>query len=460
MVIILDKHKKPLGFTTERRANKLLKDNKAIIHSLFPFVIRHKTLTVTDCTKLEYKVKIDPGSKYTGIAITDLNNNAYLFAVITHRGEVVVHNLASRNSIRRSRRNRKTRYRRCKFINRKLKKGSKYRATTDRPKGWLPPSIVSIEQNIINFIKKMSKLINIVECSIENVKFDTQLLDNPNISGVEYQQGTLYGYEIREYLLEKYNHKCQYCGGESKDTILELEHIISKYNGGTNKISNLTIACHTCNQEKDNLNLDAWLKVLAAKKKPSLLDQERIKNITNFLVGKPLVKKNYASYVNSYRYKLIKDVKNLKNIRKIEYGTGGKTKFNRTNQKLPKEHYYDALCIGNIPTTFKIKTKEVYDIKAMGRGSRLKGKPNKCGILSKTNIKRAKSCEGFQTGDFIKAIVTKGKKIGTYVGRVAIRHSGYFNISTKTNLIQGISYKCCTILQRGNGYDYKLIQCN
>ena len=115
MVIILDKHKQPLGFTTERRANKLLKDNKAVIHTLFPFVIRHKTIETKDCSKFEYKIKIDPGSKYTGIAITDLNNNAYLFAVITHRGEVVVQNLASRSAVRRNRRNRKTRYRRCKF---------------------------------------------------------------------------------------------------------------------------------------------------------------------------------------------------------------------------------------------------------------------------------------------------------------------------------------------------------
>ena len=117
MVIILDKHKQPLGFTAERRANMMLKQNKAVVHSLFPFVIRHKFLEVKDCARLEYKIKIDPGSKYTGIAITDLNNNAYLLATITHRGDVIVKNLKSRNEIRRNRRNRKTRYRRCKFIN-------------------------------------------------------------------------------------------------------------------------------------------------------------------------------------------------------------------------------------------------------------------------------------------------------------------------------------------------------
>ena len=87
----------------------------------------------------------------------------------------------------------------------------------------------------------MRKLVNITTSSIEAVRFDTQLLDNPDISGVAYQQGTLFGYEIKEYLLDKYGHQCQYCGGASRDPVLEWEHIVPKSRGGSDSIKNATL---------------------------------------------------------------------------------------------------------------------------------------------------------------------------------------------------------------------------
>lgn len=453
MVIALDKRKKPLGFITPKRARKLLEKKRAVVHKIYPFTIRIKDIDSRNFKTKEYKLKIDPGSKHTGLSIIDNDNNVYFLAELEHRGDLVKSNLKTRHDARRNRRQRETRYRRCKWINYYLKKDSKYKAESPRVKGWLPPSIESVENNIINFIKKYSKLINITKVSIENVKFDMQLLDNPDIEGIQYQQGELWGYEVKEYLLNKYGHDCQYCGGESKSTILEVEHIISKANGGSNSIKNLTIACDKCNKDKDSLNLDEWLEVLKKSKKK--LDKIRVGYITKFLENKPLVYKNYGAWINSYRNRLINDTKAISNIKEIELASGGRTKFNRLNLSLPKTHYYDSLCVGDVAEGFVFKTPKVLKIKACGRGSRFRGRTNAYGIVNK-KLPRQKEFFGFQTGDIVTGNVTKGKKIGSYLGRIAVRSIGYFNITTKDGVVQGIKYSDCTKIQRNDGYSYQL----
>jgi len=119
-----------------------------------------------------------------------------------------------------------------------------------RNESWLPPTLQSRVDNIETWVRRLCKLCPITAISYENVKFDTQLLRNPEISGIEYQQGTLQGYEVREYLLEKFDRKCVYCG--ATNVPLEIEHVIPKSRGGTDRIDNLVIACHECNQKKGN----------------------------------------------------------------------------------------------------------------------------------------------------------------------------------------------------------------
>jgi len=85
----------------------------------------------------------------------------------------------------------------------------------------------------------------ISEVIIEVAQFDTQKMQNPEISGVEYQQGKLQGYHVNNYLLEKFNRKCVYCGKE--DLPLEVEHIVAESRGGSDRVDNLTISCHDCN---------------------------------------------------------------------------------------------------------------------------------------------------------------------------------------------------------------------
>lgn len=134
------------------------------------------------------------------------------------------------------------------------------------------------------------------------------------------------------------------------------------------------------------------------------------------------------------------------------------TKYNRDQLGLPKEHYYDALSVGNIQD-YKFLTDKVLQISAKGRGSRQMCRMDSHGF-PRTSAKASKSVKGFQTGDMVKAIVPKGLKRGEYLGKVAVRSNGYFNIQTKTQVVQGIGYEYCHIIQRCDGYLYDYKECD
>ena len=129
------------------------------------------------------------------------------------------------------------------------------------------------------------------------------------------------------------------------------------------------------------------------------------------------------------------------------------TKYNRDSLGLPKQHYYDALSVGEIPTKLNFLTDKILLISAKGRGSRQMCSMDKFGF-PRTSAKASKSVKGFQTGDMVKAIVPNGLKAGEYLGKVAVRSSGKFDIRTKTKIIQGVGFKYCHIIQRCDGYSY------
>lgn len=129
------------------------------------------------------------------------------------------------------------------------------------------------------------------------------------------------------------------------------------------------------------------------------------------------------------------------------------TKYNRDELGLPKEHYYDALSVGEIPTKFNFITDKILVISAKGRGSRQMCLMDKFGF-PRTSAKASKSVKGFQTGDIVKAVVHTGSKQGEYLGRVVVRSRGQFNIQTNKNSTVDIGYKYCRLIQRGDGYSY------
>ncbi len=246
-VFVLDSTKNPLMPCHPARARELLSNGKAQVYQQFPFtiILLQRTGGVTQETEL----KVDPGSRVTGMAIVAKHSKGkkLLWAAnLQHRGKQIKKALDTRRALRRSRRSRKTRYRKSRFNNRV------------RKEGWLPPSLHSRVHNVLSWGKRLLKRIPLTSLAVETVRFDLQKLQNPEISGVDYNQGTLFSYEIREYLLEKWGRKCAYC---SKEGIpLEIDHVVPKSKGGSNRVSNLTIACRSCNEKKGNKPIKEFLK--------------------------------------------------------------------------------------------------------------------------------------------------------------------------------------------------------
>lgn len=407
------------------RARRLLNAGRAAVYRLHPFTIILKDLT--DGETQDVEVKVDPGSKTTGIALVghfEQQGAVVLFgANLNHRGQAMKNNLESRRLLRRGRRGRKTRYREARFLNR------------TRKAGWLPPSIESLVINTESMIHKLANRCSITSASVELVKFDTQAMVNPEISGTEYRQGELAGYEVREYLLEKWQRTCAYCG--AKEVPLQIEHIQPKAKGGSDRVSNLTLACQTCNQKKGS------------------------RPIAEFLKGKPVVLQRIqaqakaplkdAAAVNASRWALIN---RLRVWLPVTTGSGGRTKFNRTRQDYPKDHWIDAACVGESGENVLIKNgMKPLIITAKGRGKHQVVKSDKFGF-PRGNAGRIKRIKGFSTGDFVKLTPTKGKNIGTYIARLAgIRATGMFDLRTVKMSITS-SWKNFTLIQRNDGFDY------
>jgi 5-methylcytosine-specific restriction endonuclease McrA len=421
-VFVIDTNKKPVGTVHPARARKLLSSQQAAVFRRYPFTIILKTAIPEDFQPRPLRVKLDPGAKTTGIAVLD-NNKVVWAAELTHRGKQIRDRLISRSQVRRSRRIRKTRYRPARFLNR------------TRDKDWLAPSLESRVKNILTWVNRLRSISNITNISQELVRFDTQKLQNPEISGEEYQQGTLYQYEVREYLLEKWGRKCAYCG--AKDVPLEVEHIIPRSKGGSNRVSNLTLACTPCNQAKGNQDIREFLK-----QKPKILNHI-LKQTKQPLVA--------AATVNTTRWSLFNRLKETG--LPVEIGTGGQTKFNRSRQQLPKAHWIDAACVGGSTSNLVFVTNQPLQIKAKGHGTRQMCITDKYGF-PKCHRARVQIRKGFRTGDIIRAVVTKGKKIGKYIGRVVCRASGSFDIVTKQGRVTDISYKYCKVIHKKDGYEY------
>ncbi|MBD2198240.1 MULTISPECIES: RNA-guided endonuclease IscB [Calothrix] len=422
-VFVIDTNKRPLNPIHSAQARQLLRSKKAAIYRRFPFTLILKE-SCPDVPVAPLRLKLDPGAKTTGIAlVNDATGEVVFAAELKHRGFAIRDALISRRQLRRGRRNRKTRYRKPRFLNR------------TRPPGWLAPSLMSRVHNVETWVNRLRKFAPITAISTELVKFDMQLMRNPEIEGKEYQQGTLAGYETREYLLEKWNRQCAYCA--VKDVPLQIEHIHPCSKGGSNSITNLTLSCEKCNIKKGTKDIKDFLK-----KDPTTL-QKILAQAKKALAD--------AAAVNATRYKLLEVLKATG--LPVECGSGGLTKFNRTRQQLIKTHWIDAACVGKSTPTLNIKGIKPLLITANGHGNRQMCGTDKFGFPSRHRTNKQIHF-GFQTGDIIKAVVTSGKKVGEYVGRVLCRATGSFDIASKTGRISGISHKYCSAIHKKDGYSY------
>lgn len=426
-VFVIDTHKRPLNPVHPGRARILLSTGKAAVFKHYPFTIVLKSaIGQPELTPL--RLKLDPGSKTTGMALVNDASGEIIFAAeLTHRGQQIKKSLDSRRAVRRSRRQRKTRYRQARFDNRR------------RREGWLPPSLESRIANVLTWVRRFTHLCPVTAISIEVVRFDTQLLENPEISGVEYQQGTLQGFEVREYLLEKWGRKCAYCGAEHVP--LQIEHIHPRARGGSNRVSNLCLACKSCNNEKGTQDIHVFLA-----KKPELLKR---------LLAQAKVSLKDAATVNSTRWVLYQRLKAME--LPVECGSGGLTKFNRMTRELPKTHWLDAACVGeSTPEALTWKGIVPLLIRAYGHGSRQMCLMDKYGF-PRTKPKAKRFVHGFRTGDIVRAVVPAHlKHPGVHLGRMSAKAQGSFTIATHRGTVTDIGKNYCRCLQRADGYGYVL----
>src|SRR5499426_3001962 len=391
-VAVLDTTKRPLAPTPPRRARLLLKSGKAAVFRRYPFTLILKREVVGVQTP-DLRLKVDPGSKTTGVAIVHQETGEVVFAAeIGHRGQAIKKNLDARRAIRRGRRHRKTRYREPRFDNRRRSEGS------------LPPSLESRVENTLTWSRRLIRVYPIKGLGLELVKFDMQLMQNPEINGVEYQQGELEGFELREYVLIKFNHRCVYAGDDRPcDQVLNVDHIVSRSSSGSNRVSNLVCACRRHNEEKNNLSMEEYGR-LRGKDFSHVKAQARA----------PL---KDAAAVNTTRWALFNRLKGAG--LPIETGSGGLTKFNRTRRGLPKAHWIDAACVGeNIPEKLDVAKVQSLRIKATGHGARQMCSTDKYGFPISHRTRR-KCFMGFQTGDVVSADIPQGKFAGRHVGRLS-----------------------------------------
>lgn len=433
-VFVLDRSGKALMPCSEKRARLLLARGRARVHRILPFVIRLIDRRVADCELQPLQLKLDPGSKVTGLALVrpveqiDTHTGEIVQEVavlnlfeLVHRGRQISEALTARRAMRR-RRHSSLRYRAPRFLNR------------TKLKGWLAPSLQHRVDTTLAWVARLQRWAPIAGIAQELVRFDMQQLENPEVSGVEYQQGTLAGYEVREYLLEKWGRACCYCG--AKDAPLNIEHVIPKAKGGTNRVANLAIACIACNTKKGAMPVEVFLA-----NNPKRLAAIRAQ------LKRPL---KDAAAVNTTRWALFNALKATGMA--VTTASGGQSKFNRHVLSVPKTHALDAACVGQVDALCDWQ-KPALTIKCAGRGSYQRTRLDRFGF-PRGYLMRQKRVMGFATGDSVVASVPTGKKAGVHVGRVAVRATGSFNIQTGAGVVQGISHKYCRLIQRSDGFGY------
>ena len=308
LVYVLNKDGHPL-MPTERcgKVRRMLKSSLAKVIKRCPFTIQlaYETTNVVQ----EVNLGIDAGSKTIGLSAT--TESKELFASnVTLRNDIV-DLLSTRRENRRTRRNRKIRYRKARFDNR------------NKPDGWLAPSIVNKINTHIKVVADVYKILPIKNIIVETASFDIQKIKNPEIQGVEYQQGEqLNFWNVREYVLFRDNHTCQCCKGKSKDKILNVHHIESRKTGG-DAPNNLITLCEYCHKQHHlgNIKLPNTIKRGASFKD--------------------------AAFMGIMRWTFYEQLKTMYPCVIMTFGYI--TKNTRIANNLPKEHYVDARCISKNP---------------------------------------------------------------------------------------------------------------
>lgn len=355
----------------------LLRHGKAHVVSRVPFVVQldYESTTYTQ----EVSIGIDAGSKHIGVSASSKKKE--LFAAQVELRSDIVSLLSTRREMRRTRRNRKTRYRKARFDNRKKKDG------------WLAPSVEQKIESHLKVIRLVHKLLPITKTTIEVAQFDAQKIKNPDINGEKYLQGEQMGFwNVREYVLTRDWHRCVHCKGKSKDPILNVHHLESRKTGG-NSPSNLVTLCETCHKAYHRGEFD-----LKIKRGSSLRD---------------------AAVMNIMRWTVYERAKKVFGNVHLTYGYI--TKHTRIENDVIKTHAADAFCIAK--NVHAIRLSSFFMCRCVPRHTRILHvvKPRKCGIRRSCIASHKIGKSQFQRYDMVR---WKGRDcfiFGSTNGRLILR---------------------------------------
>ena len=383
-----------------RKARVLLKQNKAKVVNRTPFTIQ--LLYGSSGYKQEVSLGVDAGTKHVGLSATTEKQVLYEAEVLLRTD--IQNLLSTRREFRRNRRNRKTRYRKVRFNNRR------------RKGGWLPPSIQNKVDTHVKVIKQVTQILPVTRITVEVAQFDTQRLKNPEISGVAYQHGEQMGFwNVREYVLYRDHHLCQWCHGQSGDKILNVHHRESRKTGG-DAPDNLVTLCETCHHKIHREGLEGQVQ----RKTASLRD---------------------ATQMTVLRWFVYHGIKAEYPQAKLTYGYI--TKNTRITHSLVKSHIMDARCISGHPLaqppehTFLIKqvrgqNRQLHKVKILKGGIRKRNKAPRYVF-------------GYQLFDKVRY----NNQECFVFGR---RASGYFDLRLLdgTKISAGVSYKKLMLVERAS----------
>ena len=318
MVYVLNKYGKPLMPTTRYgRVRRLLRKGLAVVVDYRPFTIQLTYVTPNGVQ--EVRLGVDAGTKHVGFSAT--TKKKVLFEAELLLRSDIVEKLSTRREFRRARRNRKTRYRKSRFLNR----------TCSKKPGWIAPSVRQKVDCHIHWISKICKFLPIRKITVETAQFDTQLLKAleqglPLPQGTDYQKGDQLGFwNVREYVLFRDGHKCQCCKGKSKDIKLNVHHIESRKTGG-DAPNNLITLCSECHAKYHRGEIEL---PKTARRGTSLRDATQMGIMRKALFNR--LNEEIGSEIPCFE----------------TYGYI--TKSTRSKYGLPKAHTIDARCIGGNP---------------------------------------------------------------------------------------------------------------
>ena len=417
MVYVINKNNKPLMPCSNRKARLLLKQNKAIVIKRTPFTIKLKYGSSGYVQPIS--LGVDAGSKHIGLSAT--TKDKVLFESDVELRNDISDLLLTRRQNRRTRRNRKTRYRQPRFNNR----------THSKHKGWLAPSIENKINSHLVVVNRVCKILPITNIIVEVAQFDIQLLkaiDNnlPIPQETDYQKGELLGFaNLREFCFFRDNYTCMWCKGKSKNKILHMHHW-NFWNGDhSNKPSSVITLCDTCNDSKNH------------------------KKDTGFLWGwTPKITKSYkdSAFMGIMRWTFYNRLKEMYLMVNVKMTYGYITKNTRIKYNLPKEHYIDARCISGNPNAKSIDNVVYYQKKVRCHNRQIHKNTILKGGYRKSN-QAPKYVFGYQLFD---KVLYNNKECFIF-GR---RSSGSFDIRLLdgTKISAGISYKKLKLLEKRKSY--------